>query len=61
MLLFLIFIAYAAALFGGYVADRVIGYQRRFLVGGVHGGRFVHDLDSESRYFYRGSSDHYYW
>ena len=28
-------LVYAAALFGGYVADRVIGYQRSILVGAV--------------------------
>ena len=28
-------LVYAAALFGGYVADRVIGYQRSILLGAV--------------------------
>lgn len=28
-------LVYAAAIFGGYVADRVIGYQRSILVGAV--------------------------
>src|SRR3954470_20071966 len=28
-------LVYAAALFGGYVADRVLGYQRSILVGAV--------------------------
>src|SRR5262249_29214976 len=28
-------VVYAAAIFGGYVADRIIGYQRSILVGAV--------------------------
>src|SRR3546814_20015503 len=28
-------LVYATAIFGGYVADRVIGYQRSILLGGV--------------------------
>ena len=33
-------LVYATAIFGGYVADRVIGYQRSILLGrSDHGGR----------------------
>src|SRR3954467_10680035 len=31
-------LVYAAALFGGYVADRVIGYQRSILIGAIFMG-----------------------
>ncbi len=43
-------LVYAAAIFGGYIADKVIGYQRSILVGAVvHGGGSVHDFAAGSR------------
>ena len=42
-------LVYAAALFGGYVADRVIGYQRSILVGAVFmaAGLFMISIPNE--------------
>src|SRR5688500_6120157 len=42
-------LVYAAALFGGYVADRIIGYQRSILLGAVimAAGLFLIMLPSE--------------
>ena len=42
-------LVYAAAIFGGYVADRVIGYQRSILVGAVimSAGLFMISLPNE--------------
>ena len=41
-------LVYAAAIFGGYVADRVIGYQRSILLGatimGVHAVEMIHEV-----------------
>src|SRR6478752_2992457 len=43
-------LVYATALFGGYVADRIIGYQRSILLGAVisAAGLFVIMLPSQS-------------
>ena len=43
-------LVYAAAIFGGYVADRIIGYQRSILVGAVimAAGLFMISMPSEN-------------
>ncbi len=43
-------LVYAAAIFGGYVADKLIGYQRSILVGAAFmaAGRFLITLPSEA-------------
>ena len=42
-------LVYAAALFGGYVADRVIGYQRSILIGAIFmaAGLFMISIPNE--------------
>jgi POT family proton-dependent oligopeptide transporter len=48
-------LVYAGAVFGGYIADRVIGYQRSILVGAVlHGGRPVRHHHPEPDIFKLG-------
>ena len=43
-------LVYATAIFGGYIADKVIGYQRSILTGrGVHGDGTVHDHAAQAR------------
>ena len=42
-------LVYAGAIFGGYIADKIIGYQRSILTGArVHGRRPVHDRAARS-------------